>query len=156
MRHLTKGIIGCVCSIATMGSIVLAAEAVNPSTLPDPIPTHADAAVILAKFSGLFDRYVDSTADLNECVKFLNTHGIYFGLMEVVNGTEFSKEDCARAMGQIELLLSGEAEFEHGKVSLPKEVDSWKDFCILNDVKYVEGYQSMLELVRVATLQFRE
>ncbi|MEN7973794.1 MAG: hypothetical protein ABFR47_08170, partial [Verrucomicrobiota bacterium] len=72
-----------------------------------PVPTHADAAIILAKFSGYFDQYVDDEADLNECVAFLNETGIYFGLMEVVNGTEFTAGDCARAMGQISLVLSG-------------------------------------------------
>ena len=37
-----------------------------------PTLTHADAAVILAKYSGFFDRYVDEDADLSECVAFLN------------------------------------------------------------------------------------
>ena len=102
------------------------------------------------KYSGFFDRYVDEDADLNECVAFLNTTGIYFGLMEVVNGTEFTAEDCARAMGQIDLVLSGDAEFSMGKVKLPKGIDSWNEFCIMNGIKYVEGHRVMLEILNVA------
>ena len=109
--------------------------------------THADAAVILAKYSGVFDRYVDKDADLDECVVFLNKTGIYFGLMEVVNGSEFTVEDCARAMGQIDLVLSGEAEFSIGKVKLPKDIESWSYFCTMHGVGYVEGHRAMLKIV---------
>ena len=110
----------------------------------EPILTHADAAIILAKYSGFFQRYVDEDADLNECVAFLNKTGIYFGLLEVVDGTEFTVENCARAMGQINLVLSGDAGFSMGKVKLPKGVDSWNQFCIMNGIKYVEGHRVML------------
>ncbi|VGO21362.1 hypothetical protein [Pontiella sulfatireligans] len=118
--------------------------------------THADAAVVLARYSGLFDRYLGKDASLSECVSFLNKHGIYFGLLEVVNGSEFTVEDCARAMGQIELVFSGEAEYAHGKVNLSKNVESWEEFCILNDVKYVEAYESMRVLVRSAMVKLSE
>lgn len=111
--------------------------------------THADAAIILAKYAGFFDRYVDKDADLNECVVFLNKTGIYFGWLEVVNGTEFTVEDCARAMGQIDLVLSGEAEFSIGKVKLPKGIESWHDFCNMHGVGYVEGHRAMLKMVNV-------
>jgi len=110
-----------------------------------PVLTHADAAMILAKYSGLFDRYVDEDADLNECVAFLNKAGIYFGLMEVVNESEFTVKDCARSMGQISLVLSGDAEFSMGKVKLPKGVESWEDFCTMEGVDYVGVLQVMLE-----------
>jgi hypothetical protein len=109
------------------------------------LPTHADAAVIFAKHTGFFDRYVDSDAALTECVTFLNETGIYFGLMEIVNGKEFTVKDCARVMGQIELVLAGEAEYVAGKVKLPKGIDSWVDFCIMNGVEYVEGYQTIVQ-----------
>ncbi len=115
-----------------------------------PVVTHADAAMILAKYSGLFDRYVDEGADLNECVAFLNKTGIYFGLMEVVNGSEFTVKDCARSMGQIGLVLSGDAEFSMGKVKLPKGIESWEDFCTMNGVDYVEALQVMLEKLTAA------
>ena len=107
------------------------------------LPTHADAAVVLAKYSGLFDGYVSDEATLNDCVAFLNRSGIYFGLLEVINGTEFTVVDCARVMGQMNLLFSGEAECLAGKVKLPLGIDSWEEFCILNDVKYVQGYESL-------------
>jgi hypothetical protein len=80
-------------------------------------------------------------------VSFLNEKGIYFGLMEVVNGKEFTPKDCAKALGQVELVLSGEAEYFHGKVKLPKGVDSWEDFCIMNGVEYVNGYRVIVEWV---------
>ncbi len=117
--------------------------------------THADAAVILAKYTGFFDRYVDDSADLNECVAFLNGIGIYFGLMEVVNNSEFTIEDCARSMGQIELILSGEATLYRGRINLPKGIESWKDFCIMNEVKYAEGHQAMLDLLEQAYTRAR-
>ncbi len=110
-----------------------------------PVPSHADAAVIFAKYSGLFDEYVSEEASLNECVAFLNRNGIYFGLLEVVNGSDFTLHDCARVMGQMNLVFSGEAEYLAGKVKLPSGIDSWDEFCILNDVKYVQGYESLTE-----------
>jgi len=110
-----------------------------------PVPTHADAAVIIAKYSGLFERYVSAEASVTDCVAFLNKNGIYFGLMEVVNGTTFTKEDCARVMGQIELVLAGEAEYVAGKVKLPKGIDSWMDFCTMQGVQYEQGYQTIVQ-----------
>lgn len=112
--------------------------------------THADAAVILAKYTGFFDRYVDESDGLNECVTFLNTTGIYFGLLEVLNGSEFSVKDAAMSFGQIDLVLSGEAEFLSGKVSLPKGVESWEEYCTMNRVDYVKSHQTMLEMLRMA------
>ncbi|MDF7808526.1 hypothetical protein P4E94_13825 [Pontiellaceae bacterium B12219] len=114
------------------------------------IPSHADAAVILAKYSGLFDRYVPQSATLNDCVAFMNEQGVYFGLMEVVNGSEFTVKDCARVMGQIELIFSGEAEFQMGKVLLPKGIASWEEFCTMEDVDYEQGYKELSRAMRFA------
>lgn len=140
------------------GSLVCAALLAAPAVccgdggareaVGQPVPTHADAALVLAKYSGLFDRYVSHDATLNDCVAFLNKTGIYFGLMEIVNGKEFTLGDCARAMGQIELVFSGDAEYLAGKAMLPKGIESWEDFCILNDVKYAEGYAAIMEALR--------
>jgi len=118
--------------------------------------THADAAIILTKYSGFFDRYVNEDSGLNGCVAFLNKTGIYFGLMEIVNGSEFTITDCARAMGQIELVLSGNAELSLGKVKLPKGIESWEDFCTMSNVKYVEGYRRMLEMLNMAGVRKEE
>jgi hypothetical protein len=115
-----------------------------------PRPTHADAAVILAKYSGLFDRYVDPDATMGECVSFLNETGIYFGLLEVVSGAEFTLAECARVLGQIELILLGEAEYLAGKVILPKGIDSWESYCIMNGVKYREGYGAIVQTMQLA------
>jgi hypothetical protein len=110
-------------------------------------PTHADAAFIITKYSGLFNRYGPQDASLNDSVAFLNKHGVYFGLLEVVNGTEFTRKDCARVMGQISLVFSGDAEYFGGKVKLPKDVDSWEVFCIMQDIKYVEAYEAIEKAV---------
>lgn len=117
----------------------------------EPVPTHADAAVLLAKFWGLFDRYVEQDADLNECVAFLNRQGIYFGLLEVASGSEFTRDDCARVMGQINLLFLGEAELVQGRVELPAGVESWSDYCVLNDVAFETTYQSMCNFLKRAS-----
>ena len=114
------------------------------------VPTHADAAYIIFKFSGLFDRYGTQDADISDCVSFLNDHGVYFGLLEVVSGEEFTLKDCARVMGQISLIFSGDAEYLGGKVILPKDVASWESFCIMNEVKYVETYEAVLNAVHRA------
>ena len=114
------------------------------------VPTHADAAVVFAKHSGLFDRYVASDANLNDCVSFLNKHGIFFSLLEVVGGSEFTMDDCSRVMGQIELIFTGEASFLAGKVLLPKGIDSWRNFCILEGVDYEQGYKGVLEALNHA------
>ena len=112
--------------------------------------THADAAVILAKYSGLFDRYVDADAGLTECVSFLNKTGVYFGLMEVVNGSEFGLKDAARVFGQIDLVLNGEAEYAGGKVKLPKGIESWEEYCTMNNVEYIQAHRAMLEVLQAA------
>lgn len=136
-------------------SIVIFSVAVSLSAGPDEmasdrqvIPTHADAAFIITKYSGLFDRYGPQDANLSECVAFLNDHGVYFGLQEVVSGTEFTRKDCARVMGQISLVFSGDAEYIGGKVKLPKDVDSWESFCIMSDIKFVEAYEAIRKSVR--------
>jgi hypothetical protein len=113
-------------------------------------PSHSDAAIILAKHSGLFDKYLSRDATLSDCVSFLNEHGIYFGLMEVVNRTEFTAKDCARVMGQIELIFTGEAEFLIGKVILPKGIDSWEAFCTMEGVEYIQGYKAIVQALYMA------
>lgn len=112
------------------------------------VPTHADAAIIITKYSGLFDHNGPQDASLSECVAFLNDHGVYFGLLEVVSGTEFTRKDCARVMGQISLIFSGDAEYLGGKVKLPKDVDSWEAFCIMEGIKCVEAYEAIRNAVR--------
>lgn len=109
-----------------------------------PVPTHSDAALIFAKYTGFFSRYVDDAATLGECVSFLNDKGIYFGLLEIVNGAEFTQQDCARAMAQMDLLFSGDASFSHGKVALPDGMASWQEYCQLNGIAYVQAYENLV------------
>jgi hypothetical protein len=137
-------------------SVVSRGVCVSKKTEETPKLTHADAAVILAKYSGFFDRYVVADAKLNECVVFLNKTGVYFGLLAVVNGTEFSEKDAAKALGQIDLVLTGKAKFSAGKVILPKEFASWQEFCRMNQVKYIAVYQTMCGLLREAYKQKSE
>lgn len=145
MSHMSKLVYALLLAFFLLGSFARAEEDATRAR----VPTHADAAIILAKYAGFFDRYVTTDADLDECLAFLNKTGVYFGWLEVLNGTEFTVEDCARSMGQIDLILSGEAEFSVGKVKLPKGIVSWMDFCIMNGVGYVEGYRAMLEIVNM-------
>jgi len=73
---------------------------------------------------------------------------VYFGLLEVLSGKEFTLKDCARVMGQIRLVFSGEAEYVGGKVKLPKDIDSWETFCIMNEIRFVEAYEAIRTAVR--------
>jgi hypothetical protein len=143
MIHWMKTAVGAAATLLLIGGTVQGDEIEARSRAL----THSDAAIILAKYSGYFNRYVDPDAGLNECVVFLNKTGIYFGLMEILNETEFTHEDCARAMGQIDLVLSGEALYSHGKVKLPKGIETWEEFCSMHGVNYAAAHQMMLKMV---------
>lgn len=112
-------------------------------------PTHADAAIIFAKYSGFFEEYVSESAGLSECVRFFNRRGVYFGLSEVYGNSEFTVSDCARVMGQFDLIFTGDAEYSLGKVKLPKGIDSWESFCIINDVQYELGFRNVVQALKV-------
>ena len=45
---------------------------------------------------------------------------------------------------------TGDADYIGGKVKLPKGVDSWDAFCIMEDIKFVEAYEAILNAVRGA------
>ena len=121
--------------LAMLCSISLADKSSSTSLI-----THLDAAYILAKSSGLFDEKKPSNATPQECVQFFNRHGIYFSPRSISSNQLFLKKDCARIMGQLELVMQGKAEYRGGKVILPKSVESWEEYCILNDIKYEDGY----------------
>lgn len=132
---------------------VNAQEATDDAARQSTVPTQAEAAIIFSRELGMFDRYVAWDASRSECVTFLNRQGVYFGLLEVTRGGDFTLHDCARVMGQLSLLFSGEAEYLAGKVKLPKGIDSWEEFCILNDVKYVQGFESLVQMVDLYRVQ---
>lgn len=97
--------------------------------------TFADLAVFLAK--GYFGRHVSPDASLGQCVDFLNRNGVYFSFFELMDsGRIVTKEDVARVVGQVELLLSGEAEIAGGRIKKPVEAQTWVDYCLLNDVDF--------------------
>lgn len=96
-------------------------------------PTFGDLAVLLAK--GYFRSYVSQDASLGDCVAFLNQKGICFSLFDIIDSNKaVAKEDLARVMGQSILLFSGEAELLNGCVKKPAEVETWVDYCLLNDI----------------------
>jgi len=98
--------------------------------------TFADLAVVLAK--GSFRGYVDPEAPLEQCVAFLNRHGICFSLFDLMNMEKsVSKEDVARVFGQATLLFSGEATVVNGCIKKPLEAETWVDYCLLNDVDLI-------------------
>ena len=96
-------------------------------------PTFADLAVLLAK--GYFKSYVPSDATLEQCAAFLNSHGVCFSIFDLMDSTAVvTKEDFARVVGQSTLLFLGEAEVVNGCVKKPLRVETWIDYCLLNDV----------------------
>jgi hypothetical protein len=152
MNRIFKYVAGPVSAIfLCLASVFATAESLSPKKF-----THADAAVILAKYSGFFDRYVSESASLNDCVAFLNETGIYFGLLEVVNGTEFTQDDFARVSGQMALVFSGEAVYDGGKVKLPNGIATWSDYCIMTDVNFAKDYQEILDKFQLMAGKLKE
>ena len=96
-------------------------------------PTFADLAVLVAK--GYFKKDVSQDASLQQCVIFLNRHGITFSLFDLVDPHKtVTKEDVARVVGQSNLLFSGEANVVNGSIKKPLEGKTWVDYCLLNDI----------------------
>lgn len=127
-------------------AVLITGVARGAETLP-PRLTHANAALIVARHAGYFDRHIKKNADLNECVDLLNQNGIYFGLLEIVTGEVFTEKDCARVLGQIDLLLNGEAARVTRETKLPSGVDSWEEYCTLNAIDFKGIWQAMLKMV---------
>lgn len=93
----------------------------------------SDLAVLLAK--GWFGRYVPQDASLTDCVGFLNRNGICFSLFDLMDPeAKVTREDFSRAVGQSKLLFAGEAVVINGCIKKPLEVDTWVDYCLLNDI----------------------
>ncbi|MBI9020119.1 MAG: hypothetical protein JEZ10_02540 [Verrucomicrobia bacterium] len=96
-------------------------------------PTFADLSVLLAK--GYFKNHVPAAASLEECAAFLNDHGVCFSLFDLMDSAAVvTPEDFARVVGQSTLIFLGEATVEGGCVKKPLGVDTWVDYCLLNDV----------------------
>lgn len=115
------------------------------------VVTHRDAVVFFAKYLGYFDEYLDEDASGPECLSFLNRIGVCFSMQNISSRAEFTQKDCAKVVGQLRLIFSGEAEHEFGKVGevlLPKDIDSWIQYCIMNDVDYKEIFRVFEEVVQ--------
>jgi hypothetical protein len=119
-----------------------------PSTL-----SYADATLMLAKYSGFFDRYVPENATLSECIFFLKKQGVGIDLQKIRSKASFSKKECAQMMGQINLLLLGEARVSSaGEIALPEGLDSWEEYCTINGVEFFEAYQTMTKMLHMASI----
>lgn len=95
--------------------------------------TFADLAVLMAK--EYFGGHVGPDASLEQCSAFLNSRGVCFSLFDLMDDRRsVTEEDVARAVGQLILLFSGEAEVLNGCIKKPLEVKTWVDYCLLNDV----------------------
>lgn len=95
--------------------------------------TFADLAVFAAK--GYFKNYVKHDASLEECVIFLNKKGVEFSFFSLVDSSQVvSQEDVARVVGQSVLVFSGDAEYVDGVIKKPLGMETWVDYCLLNDI----------------------
>jgi hypothetical protein len=72
---------------------------------------------------------------MEQCVAFLNSRGICFSLFDLLDPNKtVGPEDCARVVGQSMLLFSGEAVVANDCIKKPVEMETWVDYCLLNDV----------------------
>jgi len=96
-------------------------------------PTFADLSVLLAK--GYFKNHVPADATLEQCAAFLNSQGVCFSLFDLMDSKAVvTKEDFARVVGQSTLLFLGEADVVNGSIKKPLRIETWVDYCLLNDV----------------------
>ena len=107
-------------------------------------PTFADLAVLLAK--GYFKNHVSVEASLEECVEFLNSQGVHFSIFDLMDSKAVvTKEDFARVVGQSTLLFLGEAEPVGGGIRKPQEIETWVDYCLLNDVEFQTLWKGFIQ-----------
>ncbi len=106
-------------------------------------PTFAHAVAVIAKHSGLFERYVDDKENLVECINFLNRCGIWIDPLDIYDNRPFKEVDSARIIGQIHLLFAGEASLERGRITLPSGYGSWREFCDLSGLDYREAFKAI-------------
>lgn len=110
--------------------------------------TQVDAAVLIARYSGFFDRYISEEGTPSECLQFLNEQGIVFDMLGVLEGREYTEAEHARVMTQIDLILSGRVTVGSiGGVDLPREYGSWEEYCLLNNIHYKESYKRLVEII---------
>lgn len=114
-------------------------------------PGFGDLAVLLTK--GYFGNHVKPDASVAECVAFLNGQGICFSLFSLVDpAAAVTKEDLARALGQSALLFSDEAEVVNGCIKTPLGIESWVDYCLLNDIDLLPIWDRFIKRTGAGTL----
>ena len=114
-------------------------------------PTFADLAVFMAK--RYFRNEVPSGASVGDCVSFLNRQGVCFSLFDLLDPkVKVTKDDFARVIGQSTLVFLGEARIVNGCVQKPLEVDTWVDYCILNDVNFDFLWSNFLKRMEKGSL----
>ncbi|AKJ65175.1 hypothetical protein L21SP4_01940 [Kiritimatiella glycovorans] len=142
MNPIEKWILGA--TVSGMLCLMCTAAPSGGGNPPEERVTYAVAATVLAH--GTFHRYVDREAGLNQCVQFLNAHGIHIdsaGLSEPL-----PKKELARLVAQSVLVRTGEAEYESGRVILPPDADSWVDYCLLYDINVDHAWAKLMDFVR--------
>ncbi len=114
-------------------------------------PTFADLSVLLAK--GYFKNHVPFDATLEQCAAFLNSQGVCFSLFDLMDSKAVvTKEDFARVVGQSTLLFLGEAELVGGCITKPREIETWVDYCLLNDVNLSLLWGSFIQRMEKGSL----
>jgi len=114
-------------------------------------PTFADLSVLLAK--GYFKNNVPADAALEQCAAFLNSQGVCFSLFDLMDSKAVvTKEDFARVVGQSTLLFLGEAEVVNGCIKKPLGVETWVDYCLLNDVDLQNLWNGFLQRMEKGNL----
>jgi len=107
-------------------------------------PTFADLSVLLAK--GYFKNDVPADSTLEQCTAFLNNQGVCFSLFDLMDSKAVvTQEDFARVVGQSTLLFLGEAEVEKGCIKKPAGIETWVDYCLLNDVNLPTLWRGFLQ-----------
>ena len=114
-------------------------------------PTFADLAVLLAK--GYFKSHVPSDATPEQCATFLNSKGVYFSLFDLMDSQAIvTKEDFAKVVGQSTLLFLGEAVVVNGGIEKPLRIETWVDYCLLNDIDFHLLWSGFLQRVEKGSL----
>ncbi len=83
---------------------------------------------------------------MEECVEFLNSQGVHFSIFDLMDSKAVvTKEDFARVVGQSTLLFLGEAEPVGGGIRKPQGIETWVDYCLLNDVEFQTLWKGFLQ-----------
>lgn len=135
-------------SLVALGVLVLWV----PPALGDVELTFADLSVLIAK--QYFFNNIAPDATLEQCAAFLNSRGVSVSLFDVMHtGKSVPREEFARMMGQSTLIFTGEAVADGGAVKKPVGMDSWVDYCELNDISLDKLWSDLFQRVKDCPLK---